>query len=76
MRSIEEKMSYEVLESQYESAYERIKDLEENERIWGKEIHYLYSFISWKHLSEEFEYFRENAQEVYDDDLPFPTLTL
>ena len=40
------------------------------------EIKYLSGFISYKNLEEEYQYFRENAHEEYDKDLPFPTLTL
>lgn len=40
------------------------------------EIKYLSGFINYKNLEEEYLYFRENAHEEYEDDLPFPTLTL
>ncbi len=76
MGIFEGKISYEALESWCKAAYDHIKYLEENEHEMGREINYLYSFISWKHLSDEFEYFKENAHEEYDDNLPFPTLTL
>lgn len=56
------KMSYEALETWYKATHDHIKDLEENEREMGREINYLYSFISWKDLSDEFEYFKENAR--------------
>ena len=76
MGIFERKMSYEALESWCEAVHEHIKHLEEIEREMGHELNYLYAFISWKHLSCDFEYFKENAHEEYDDDLPFPTLTL
>ncbi len=76
MRTLESKPSYDALESQVETAREHIADLEDNERYMCREINYLYSFITWKNLSEEFAYFKENAHEKSDDDLPFLTLTL
>ena len=41
-----------------------------------EEIRYLQEYISYKNLGEEFVYFRKNAHEEYDEDLPFPRLTL
>ncbi len=41
-----------------------------------EDLEYLHSFISYKGLEEEYIYFRENAHEEYDEELPFPTLTL
>ena len=76
MRRSDNKPSYEVLESLIDTARERIADLEGNERFMSKEINYLYSFITWKNLSEEFAYFKENAHKEFDDELPFSTLKL
>lgn len=53
-----------------------ITDLLKDQAIDHEEIKYLSAFISYKKLEEEYHYFRENAQEVYEEDLPFPTLTL
>ena len=76
MRSPDNKPSYEALESLIDASRERIADLEGNERFMSREINYLYSFITWKNLSDEFTYFKENAHEESDDELPFSTLTL
>ena len=76
MRNPDNKPSYEALESLVDAAHERIADLEDNECLMSREINYLYSFITWKDLSEEFAYFKENAHEKNDDNLPFSTLTL
>ena len=76
MKSIDNKPSYEALESLIDAARERIANLENNECFMSREINYLYSFITWKNLSEEFAYFKENAHEKFDDELPFSTLTL
>ena len=76
MKSIDNKPSYEALESLIDAARERIANLENNECFMSREINYLYSFIAWKNLSDEFAYFKENAHEKSDDELPFSTLTL
>ena len=76
MRTPDNKPSYKALESLVDATRERIADLEDNERFMSREINYLYSFITWKNLSEEFAYFKENAHEKCDDDLPFLTMTL
>ena len=41
-----------------------------------EEMRYLYEFIRYKDLDEEYAYFRENAHEVGRKDMPFPILTL
>ena len=76
MRNPDNKPSYEALESLVDAARERIADLEDNECFMSREINYLYSFIAWKNLSEEFAYFKENAHKEFDDELPFSTLKL
>ena len=76
MRNPDNKPSYEALESLVDATRERIADLEDNECFMSREINYLYSFIARKNLSEEFAYFKENAHEESDDELPFSTLTL
>ena len=41
-----------------------------------EEMRYLYDFIHYKELDEEYQYFRENAHEDTSKDLPFPSLVL
>ena len=41
-----------------------------------EEMRYLYEFIRYKDLGDEYAYFRENAHEVNKRDMPFPILTL
>lgn len=53
-----------------------ITDLLRDQEIDHEEIKYLSGFISYKNLDEEYGYFRENAHEEYEEDLPFPNLTL
>ena len=48
---------------------------DDNERYLN-DLRYLEAFIDWKNLNEEFLYFKKNAYEKYDEDLPFSRLTL
>ena len=41
-----------------------------------EEMRYLYDFIHYKELDEEYRYFRENAHEDTSKDQPFPSLVL
>lgn len=41
-----------------------------------EEMRYLYDFIHYKELDEEYWYFRENAHEETSKALPFPSLVL
>ena len=76
MTTLNENLSFEILEHWYKTSREHIADLEENELSMGAEIHYLHSFIERKNLSDEFKYFKENAHEEFNDEHPFPKLTL
>ena len=76
MRSSDNKPSLEALKALIDATQRRIADLEDNEYFMSREINYLYAFIKWKNLSDEFAYFKENAHEKCDDDLPFLTMTL
>lgn len=64
------------LNNQIEYMRDLISDLLRDQEIDHEEIKYLSAFISYKKLEEEYHYFRENAHEEYEEDLPFPTLTL
>ena len=41
-----------------------------------EEKRYLYDFIHYKELDDEYRYFRENAHEDTREDLPFPSFVL
>ena len=41
-----------------------------------EEMRYLCEFIRYKGLDDEYNYFRENAHDVCEEDMPFPILTL
>ena len=64
------------LNDQIEYMRDLITDLLQDQKIDREEIKYLFGFISYKKLEEEYNYFRENAHEEFEEDLPFPTLTL
>ena len=64
------------LYDQLDEMRDLISDLLNDQEIDQTEIKYLSGFISYKKLDEEYLYFRENAHEEYEEDLPFPTLTL
>ncbi len=64
------------LNNQIEYMRDLITDLLRDQEIDHEEIKYLRAFVSYKKLEEEYHYFRENAHEEYEENLPFPTLTL
>ena len=64
------------LNDQIDYMRDLITDLLRDQEIAHEEIRYLSDFISYKKLDEEYRYFRENAHEEYEENLPFPTLTL
>lgn len=49
-----------------------VEDCKQNET----DLRYLNEFIRYKKLDEEYQYFRKNAHEEYEEDLPFSYLTL
>lgn len=53
-----------------------IQELQDDLDLAYKELHYLREFISCKNLEQEFSCFQKNAHEEYDNDLPFPRLTV
>ena len=67
---------YYALQKMYQESFEDIKDLENESSRLYHELHYLHEFISYKGLTEEYRFFKENAHEEYDENCPFPHLTL
>ena len=49
-----------------------VEDCKQNET----DLRYLNEFIRYKKLNDEYQYFRENAHEEYEEDMPFSYLTL
>ncbi len=64
------------LQERYEEVSDYLTNLLDDYRQQEEEIRYLREYINYKNLEEEFIYFQENAHEVYDENLPFPYLTL
>ena len=55
---------------------DHIQDQEHELSQAHEELRYLHEFINYKGLNDEYRFFEENAHEEYDDDQPFPWLTL
>lgn len=70
------KKKYKRLEERYDILNEHMLDITDDNEQYLKDLRYLEAFIDWKNLNEEFLYFKNNAYEKYDEDLPFSRLTL
>ena len=70
------KKKYKRLEERYEILKEHMLDITEDNERYLNELRYLEAFIEWRNLNEEFLYFKNNAYEKYDENLPFSRLTL
>lgn len=70
------KKKYKRLEERYDILNEHMLDITDDNERYLNELRYLETFIEWKNLNEEFLYFKNNAYEMYDEDLPFSRLTL
>ena len=70
------KKKYKRLEERYDILNKHMLDITDDNERYLNDLRYLESFIDWKNLNEEFLYFKKNAYEKYDEDLPFSRLTL
>ena len=70
------KKKYKRLEERYDILNEHMLDITDDNERYLNDLRYLESFIDWKNLNEEFLYFKKNAYEKHDEDLPFSRLTL
>ena len=70
------KKKYKLLEERYDILNKHMLDITDDNERYLKDLRYLEAFIDWKNLNEEFLYFKNNAYEKYDEDLPFSRLTL
>lgn len=73
---IKEQDLYQNLQERYEEMNDFLLSLLDDHKRAEEDLKYLNAFIHYKKLGEEFRYFRENANEEYEPDLPFPYLTL
>lgn len=70
------KKKYKRLEERYDILNEHMLDITDDNERYLNDLRYLETLIDWKNLNEEFLYFKNNAYEKYDEDLPFSRLTL
>ena len=70
------KKKYKRLEERSDILNEHMLDITDDNERYLNDLRYLEAFIDWKNLNEEFLYFKKNAYEKYDEDLPFSRLTL
>ena len=69
-------LSYKSLEEQYNELLDHMHDIDADRKQYITELNYYSAFVEWKGLKDEFDFFKENAFEKYDEDLPFPYLTI
>jgi len=60
----------------FAEACDEIQSSKENLKIYENELKYLEEFIAYMNLEKEYSYFKKHACEVYDENVPFPRLTL
>jgi hypothetical protein len=75
-KNIEGQRLYQNLQQRYEEMNDFLMSLLEDTKRNEADLRYLTDFIHYKNLDEEFRYFRENAHEDTESELPFPYLTL
>lgn len=73
---VKEQDLYQNLLERYEDMNDFLQNLIEDNKRNEEDLRYLSEFIRYKKLEEEFRYFKENAHEEYEPDLPFSNLTL
>lgn len=73
---IKEQNIYQNLREQCSEMSDLISSLVEDCNHNETDLRYLNAFIHYKKLDEEYKYFRENAYEEYEEDMPFSYLTL
>ena len=72
----ERKKLYQQLQELYEEMSDFLSGVLDEQRRDSEELRYLKDFIYYQELEEEYLYFRHNAHEEENSDLPFPRLTL
>lgn len=76
MKKKDLKRELRLVRSNYAELYEHLVDVEAQYADLYLTYRYLSDFISYKNLSDEYYYFRENACEKQDEDNPFGCFTL
>ena len=59
-----------------EEACDHIRELETDLDQYLAELKYLYDYVKYRELEEDFRFFRENAHLDSNKDLPFPSYVL
>ena len=72
----EQKKLYQRLQNLYGEMSDFLSDVLDEQRRDSEELRYLKDFIHYQELEDEYLYFRRNAHEEENSDLPFPHLTL
>ena len=72
----EQKKLYQRLQNLYGEMSDFLSDVLNEQRRDSEELRYLKDFIHYQELEDEYLYFRRNAPEEENSDLPFPHLTL
>ena len=72
----EQKKLYQRLQNLYGEMSDFLSDVLDEQRRDSEELRYLKDFIHYQELEEEYLYFRRNAHEEENSDLPFLHLTL
>lgn len=71
-----QKKLYRELQELHDEMSDFLSDVLDEQRRNSEELRYLKDFIHYQELEEEYLYFRRNAHEEENSDLPFPYLTL
>lgn len=71
-----QKKLYQELQELHEEMSDFLSNVLDEQRRDSEELRYLKDFIHYQELEEEYLYFRRNAHEEENSDLPFPYLTL
>jgi len=75
-KDLKEQNVYQNLQERCSEMSDFISDLVEDCKHTEVDLRYLNEFIRYKKLTDEYRYFRENAHEEYEEDMPFSYLTL
>lgn len=73
---LKEQNAYQNLQERCSEMSDFISSIVEDCKQYEADLRYLNEFIRYKNLNEEYQYFRENAHEEYEEDMPFSYLTL
>ena len=71
-----QKKLYRELQELHDEMSDFLSDVLDEQGRNSEELRYLKDFIHYQELEEEYLYFRRNAHEEENSDLPFPYLTL